>query len=69
MWLDNVPTVEVFCALGTQWNTGMAGLTGMRYEALPTVLRFMNVPRSEWSEIFQGLRTMERETLDQVRNQ
>lgn len=64
-----MPTVEVFSAMGTQWNTGMAGLTGLRYEALPTVLRLLNVSRGEWGDIFQGLRVMEGETLNQVRDQ
>lgn len=54
--------------MGTQWNTGMAGLTGMRYETLPTVLRLLNVPRAEWGEIFKGLRVMEREVMDQSRS-
>lgn len=67
IWLENVPTVEVFIAMGTQWNSGMAGIIGLRYEALPTVLRMLRVPRTEESDIFTGLREMERETLNHVR--
>lgn len=68
LWLENATTVQVFGALSSQWSVGMAGLIGLRYEAIPIVLRLLGVPRSEWGVIFEGLRAMECATLEQVRH-
>lgn len=68
LWAENLRTVEVFSALGTQWNVGMGGLIGLRYEAVPIVLHLLKVPRAEWGELFDGLRIMERAALDYTRH-
>lgn len=64
VWPENVKTVEVFCALETQWNhlVGMQGAVpvGLRYEALGEVWRMLGVKRRQRAEIFQGLQAMER---------
>lgn len=49
--------------MGTQWNVGMAGPIGMRYEALPVVLDMTEVARDEWPQVFECLRIMESEAL------
>lgn len=63
VWPENWPAVQVFAGLMTQWNVSMAGPTGLRYEAIPVVLRMRGVPRGEWSEVFYGLQVMEAEAL------
>lgn len=68
---DNLTTVNVFIAMSTQWRTaGMDGVrTGLDYAALPGVLRLMSVKRSEWTEVFEGVRVMEEVALSKLREQ
>lgn len=54
--------------MGTQWNTGMNGATGLRYETLPAVLRLLAIPRAEQPTVFSGLRVMERTALEVMRD-
>lgn len=51
----------------TQWNVGMAGVIGLRYEALPVVMRAVGVPRSMWGEVLLDVQTMEMECLRLMR--
>jgi hypothetical protein len=64
IWPENLAAVSIFLDMGTQWQTGMAGATGLRYEALWTPLRIRRVPRALWEEVFEGIRTMERAVLE-----
>lgn len=57
----------MFAALGTQWNVGMSGAVGLRYEAIPVVLDEFGVKRKERAELMQALRIMENEALQVLR--
>lgn len=64
VWPENMRTVDVFVAMSTQWNVaGMGGMVGLRYEALPAVMRLVGVPPAERADVFAGLRVMERAAL------
>jgi hypothetical protein len=67
VWPENEKTVEVFIAMGTQWNVGMNGAIGLRYESLPAVMRYCAVPNAERGDAFAGLRIMERAALEEMR--
>lgn len=67
VWPENLPTVNAFIALGTQWRSGMTGPTGLDYSAIPVVLRLTAVPRSAWGEMFHDLRLMEEAALRAMR--
>lgn len=61
LWDENIATVDVFIAMGSQWNVGgMGGVIGFNYASLPAVLDLLEVPAAERREVFYGLRTMER---------
>lgn len=64
---DNAHSVEVFAAMMTQWNVGMNGATGLRYEALPVALRIAGVPRADWPAVFGDLRIMEAAAMEVIR--
>ena len=54
----------VFSRLTTQINVGpMGGVLGLRYEAIPVVLRLLAVPREEWPYLFERIRVMESEAM------
>lgn len=63
VWPENMTTIDILCAMGSQWNVGMGGRTGLRYESIPFVLRMHDIPRAEWRDIYDGLRLAEGEAL------
>ncbi|MEY2654570.1 MAG: hypothetical protein RLZZ524_1598 [Pseudomonadota bacterium] len=63
VWPENWRAVQVFASLGTQWTVGMAGSTGLRYEALPFVFEMQGVDRAQWPELFDQIRVCEVEAL------
>ena len=66
---ENWQTVQVFFALRTQWNQGMGGCTGLRYEAIPLVEKRLGVKKKRHAEIFHGLQIMEAEALNAWREE
>jgi hypothetical protein len=66
IWPDCQRSFDVFCAMSTQWRTGMNGATGLDYSAIPQVLRLCRVPRTEWADVFEDLRVMESAALKQM---
>lgn len=62
-WPDNWAAFELFASLQTQWNIGMNGRTGLRYEALYPLL---DRHPDDWDFLFADIRTMEIAALDQM---
>lgn len=69
VWPDNLPALNVFVAMATQWRTGMGGPVGLDYAALPAVFRLIGTPRAAWPGIFDDLRVMEAEALNVMSEQ
>lgn len=69
IWPENLQAYELFSALRTQWRVGMAGATGLDYNAVPTVLRLQGVPRADWPQLFEDLRVMESAALQAMRQE
>ena len=67
-WPDNWLPLQVFAALGTQWNVGMNGVIGLRYEAIPIVLSEFGIKKKQRAEMMQSLRIMENEALQELRH-
>lgn len=61
IWPQNWKTVQLFIALQTQWRTGMGGVTGLDYAALPTVARGEKIRLTPGR--IRGVRVMESEAL------
>ena len=68
MWPENWLTIQLFCALGTQWQIGFGGPIGLRYESLYPLLDRNATTAQEWEHLFDGIQVCEREALD-VMNQ
>jgi hypothetical protein len=64
IWPDNVETVQCFIGLSTQWKSGMNGVTGLDYSAIPFVMEMNEVVDKK--EVFGGLRVMEEEVLKAI---
>lgn len=66
VWPDNGPAYEIFTTVQTQWNVGMGGRCGLRYEALyPLLDRATDTPE-RWQELFDDVRIMEYAALQQM---
>lgn len=63
LWPENVLPIQVIQRLQTQWNVGMNGRTGLRYELLPQELRALKVPRAQWEQVIAAVRVLELELL------
>lgn len=66
IWPDNWPIKQIFCAMLSQWNVGMNGVIGLRYEALPMVLEIHGIEAEQKREVFDGLRVMERAAVEEI---
>lgn len=64
---ENLEAFNVFFKLRTQWQIGMNGPVGLRYEALPLALELEGIPRTRWSQVTEGVQVMESETLRLMR--
>jgi hypothetical protein len=60
--------MEVMEAMSTQLNfAGMGAVLGYRYEALPAVMDFLQVPAAERGDLFACFRVMEGEVTRALR--
>lgn len=66
VWPDNMPSVEVFADLMTQWRrAGMAGVrAGLDYAVLPAVFAIRGIPKKQQPELFDDIRVMENAVLN-----
>lgn len=67
IWSDNLPSVEVFSAMATQWRTGPGGVIGLDYGVLPEIWRRLKVPGKDRDDVFADLRIMEDAALKAIR--
>jgi Phage related hypothetical protein (DUF1799) len=66
IWPENLQVVNAFIAMSTQWRIGMGGATGLDYVALQSVMRLMAIPRNQWPEMFEDIRTLEEAALAEM---
>ena len=67
IWPDQVPTVNLFSAVLTQWRMGPTGPTGLDYQAVESVMRMRMIPAKERGPLLDDLRIMERAALTAMR--
>lgn len=67
VWPENWQAVEVFDALGTQWAVAPSGKAiGLRYEAMPLVMRIHAVAPADRRQVFEDVRVMENAVLTMI---
>lgn len=67
VWPCNVPAVNVFVALGTQWRMGSGGPYGLDYSVLYHKLDRMQLSQEAREAIEDDIRTLEDAALEQMR--
>ena len=68
VWPENWQAFTLFTRLSSQWFVGMAGPTGLRYEALYPLLDRLTSSPQEWDELFEDVRAMEQAALGAMRD-
>lgn len=63
VWPDNWPAWRLFMQVSTQWTVGMAGPTGLRYEALYPLLDRFTETEDDWRSMFEDIHELERAAL------
>jgi hypothetical protein len=63
-WPETWAAARVLSAMSGQWVMGpMGGVLGLRYEALPVVMRYLEVQKKDRRDVFADLRIMEMEAV------
>jgi hypothetical protein len=65
---ENYPVFDLFCYMATQWNVGMAGATGLKYEVAHHKLDRSGLDAEEYEYRMEGLRIMEQTALQVMRD-
>lgn len=70
IWPENEHAVRVFCNMTSSWtySAGSGKPIGLRYEALPAVMRYCRIPKASRPEVFAALRVMEQAAVEELRN-
>lgn len=67
VWPCNIPAVNVFVALGTQWLVGPAGPYGLNYSVLYQKLDRLKLTPEAYEAMEDDIRTLEDAALEQMR--
>jgi hypothetical protein len=68
VWPENLPAVDLFLQMQTQWSVGMAGPVGLRYEVLFLLMDRMGLSGRDVDWMFSDVRVMELAALEEMRN-
>jgi hypothetical protein len=64
VWPENWPVFRFFLMMQTQWDVGMAGRTGLKYQVLFDLMDRQQLSGDEWQEMFDDIRAMEAAALN-----
>ncbi len=64
VWPENMPSINLFSAISTQWRTGgMGGATGIDYNVLFARMDRMKLSDQDYEWLFDDIRAIESEAL------
>lgn len=63
IWPENMPAIQLFCSLSTQWRVGASGPTGLDYMPLFARMERMKLTEQEHEWLFEDIRTLEAQAL------
>lgn len=66
MWPENKKSIQLFIAMGQEWQHGMNGPTRLDKACLERFQRLVGIKRRERSGTFRDLLILEREALDVI---
>jgi predicted alternative tryptophan synthase beta-subunit len=63
VWPENLPALEMFQRIGTRWVPGMAGVVGIRWEAVYPLIDRLGLEGDAWDQMVSDLEVMEHAAL------
>lgn len=63
LWPDCIPAWDCWCAVQTQWRSGMAGATGLDYAGVHALLQLRLADPAQRAEVFECICAAEQATL------
>lgn len=66
VWPDNMPAINLFNTISTQWRTSMGGVTGLDYNVLFNRMDRMKLSEQEYEWMFDDIRVIESEALSAI---
>jgi hypothetical protein len=63
VWPENMPAINLFSSISTQWRTGMSGPTGLDYNVLFSRMDRMHLSAQDCEWMFDDIRVIESEAL------
>lgn len=67
VWPENIPAVNMFVFLGTQWLVGPSGPYGVNYDRMWTKMDRMGLTPAQCEQMEDDIRTLEDAALEQMR--
>lgn len=66
VWPDNMPAINLFSSISTQWRTSMGGMIGIDYNVLFPRMDRMNLSDQDYEWLFDDIRVIESEALSAI---
>lgn len=66
VWPDNMPAINLFSSISTQWRTSMGGMIGIDYNVLFSRMDRMNLSDQDYEWLFDDIRVIESEALSAI---
>lgn len=63
VWPENMPAINLFSGISTQWRVGMNGPTGLDYNVLFARMERLHLSDQDHEWMFDDIRTIEAEAL------
>lgn len=63
IWPENERAFELFVFMGTQWQAGMSGPVGLKYEVMFHKMDRMKLPEADYDQLEADMQVMERAAL------
>ncbi|WP_412479916.1 DUF1799 domain-containing protein [Azonexus sp. IMCC34839] len=67
VWPENWPSFSLFQMMRTQWDVGLSGPIGLKYQVLFELMDRMGLSGNEWWEVFADIKAMESDALSTMR--
>ena len=63
LWAENLPAIDLYLRVQTQWRVGLGGSVGLDYNVLFHELDRAALARDDYDDLFDAVRVIERAVL------
>jgi hypothetical protein len=66
VWPENWPAFVIFSTMQSQWDVGMGGPAGLKYQVLFEIMDRKGLANDDWWEMFADIQSMEAAALKEM---